>query len=360
MNDVQGSKRLQTASGTSGEDAGGARIFALESENRALRSENTHLRAENALLREQLQRLQGSHDVLPVFVPAPTPTVDLSRLDPSLVTQIASFVGTSRELLNLALTCKSFGWQQPASGLSWSLAEEVAQQAVRSGQNDIEGVRITLPQYVRGRTTWLSVLHAAEHPLKFDTLLGRGIKHQNEERSTVRATNSNTVTAVAGNYAMDTGIHFVEFQMMAGIPTWLGMGIVRPMPNLDTDIHTNGNFTFFFRPFYADFLVARTDEWGTGNVHACQYSSTTGRMCWANWEAEQTEWGDWEGMEGCGTGDTIGMRLDLNEGTLTGYMNNRRLGVMKDGLSGSYCWYATVMGNGCSIAISRVEPPRHN
>ncbi|EJK67709.1 hypothetical protein THAOC_11223, partial [Thalassiosira oceanica] len=140
---------------------------------------------------------------------------------------------------------------------------------------------------------------------------------------------------------MNSGIHYAEFQMMAGIPTWLGMGIVRPMPNLDTDIHTNGNFGFFFGLLYGDFLAARTDEWGTGNAHVSQYSSMTGRMSWTNWEAEQSELGDWEGMEGCGTGDTIGMRLDLNEGTLTGYKNDLRLGVMKEGLFGSYCWYAT-------------------
>ena len=47
-------------------------------------------------------------------------------------------------------------------------------------------------------------------------------------------------------------------------------------------------------------------------------------------------------MEACSSGDTIGMLLNLNEGTLTIFKNNRRLGVAKDGLSGSYCWYATM------------------
>ncbi|EJK73931.1 hypothetical protein THAOC_04427 [Thalassiosira oceanica] len=355
--DVQGSKRLQTASRTSGEDACGARIFALESENRALRSENTRLRSEVALLREQLQRLQGSHDVLPVVIPAPTSTVDLSRLDPSLVTQIASFVGTSRELLNLALTCKSFGWQQPASGLSWSLAEEVAQQAVRSGQNDTEGARITLPQYVRGRTTWLSVLHEAEHPLKFDTLLGLGAEHPNEKRNSFRALKLKIATAIATNYVMDAGIHYAEFQITSGGSGMMG-GIVRPMPNLDPDRYVDGRFHFFYRPFYNVFLAERTNEWGTGNVHMCQYFSMSGGMFWTNWEEDVPE--DRDGMEGCSTGDTIGMRLDLNEGTLTIYKNRLCLGVMKDGLSGSYCWYTTVMGNGCSITINRSSFPGNN
>ncbi|EJK60048.1 hypothetical protein THAOC_19669, partial [Thalassiosira oceanica] len=118
-----------------------------ESETHALRSENARLReqllrsdAEVARLRQQLQRLQGSHEALPapVVVPASTPTVDLSRIDTSLVTHIVSFLGTSLELRSLALTCKSFGWQRPATGLDLSLAEEVARQVVCSGRNDVE------------------------------------------------------------------------------------------------------------------------------------------------------------------------------------------------------------------------------
>ena len=34
----------------------------------------------------------------------------------------------------------------------------------------------------------------------------------------------------------------------------------------------------------------------------------------------------------------VGLLLDLNEGTLTAYNNGRRLGVMKNGLSGVYSW----------------------
>ena len=125
MTGDQGNKRLKTASGASGVDTGegedtsdDVRIDALKSETHALRSENARVRQENARLRKQLQ---GNHEVLPVST---LTVVDLSRIDTSLITQISSFVGSSLELLNLALTCKSFGWQQPLSGLDWSLAEE--------------------------------------------------------------------------------------------------------------------------------------------------------------------------------------------------------------------------------------------
>ena len=50
------------------------------------------------------------------------------------------------------------------------------------------------------------------------------------------------------------------------------------------------------------------------------------------------------------------MLLNLDEGTLTVYKNNRRLGVMKDGLSESYCWYVSA-SVGDAITIKRGEPP---
>ena len=152
------------------------------------------------------KRLMSSHDG------------HLTRLDSDLITQVASFVGTSHQLLDLALTCKSFGSRQPGSGLGWSLAEEVARQVVCSGQNDIEGARITLSPYVRGTTTWLSILHETENRLKFDTILGRSIQHADEGRTSVRGCGGFTGTAIANNYVMESGLHYAEF-MITGKPS---------------------------------------------------------------------------------------------------------------------------------------------
>ncbi|EJK52555.1 hypothetical protein THAOC_28154 [Thalassiosira oceanica] len=288
---------------------------------------------------------------------------DLSRLDSDLITQVASFVGTSRELLDLALTCKSFGWQQTGSALDWSLAEEVARQTVCSWQHDIEGVRITLPQYARGRTTWLSILHESEDPLKFDTLLGRGMEHERSRRNAVCMNHvaGSTGTAIANNYVMETGIHYAEYL----VSPCSSVGVVRPMPNLDPARFSNETFSFFHLMYYDEFLAARTDGWGDGNVHVCVYYTTNGRKEWTNWDEDDEEGGflDWEGMEDCENGDTIGMLLNLDEGTLTVYKNNRRLGVMQVGLSGSYCWHATCCWyinnapGGSTAKIRRCEAP---
>ena len=147
----------------------GRRIAELESENRKLRFENARLRGRPSEVSE------GDNAVLPVVI---TTTVDLSRLDPSLVTQISSFLGTSDELLNLALTCKSFGLRQSTSTLNWSLVEEVARQAVRSRATDDE--MSSLPRYFSssGRSTWLSIFYRFEHLLDFDVLLGGYIEHR--------------------------------------------------------------------------------------------------------------------------------------------------------------------------------------
>ena len=50
----------------------------------------------------------------------------------------------------------------------------------------------------------------------------------------------------------------------------------------------------------------------------------------------------WEGMQSFGGCGKIGLLLDYNVGTLTMYKDDIKLGVMKEGLSGTYCWMVTV------------------
>jgi len=351
-----------------------ARNDAHESESGALKSEVARLRQQlqrqNALLRPLLLsqrprplRLHENHEALSVTVSTLT-TVNLSYIDTGLVTQVASFVGTSRELLNLALTCKAFGWClgwcQHESEM-WSLAEEVARRAVcsrRTNLQDSESVKLILPEYVRGRRTWLAILHESEHPLKFNTLLGRLAEYSSCDRTSVRNSTErgNFGAALASGFVMMSGIHYAEFQII-GNPHF---GIVRPMPNIILRmLARHETLDFFESEFYDDFLAARTDEW-VGTVHTCEYSCEDGELSWTGWDIENEQeqfMVEWEGMEGCMTGDTIGMLLDLDEGKVTVYKNNRRLGVLKDGLSGPYCWYANVTTKS-AVSIKRGEPPR--
>ena len=66
----------------------------------------------------------------------------------------------------------------------------------------------------------------------------------------------------------------------------------------------------------------------------------------------------WEGYDEfyVTMGDTVGLLVDLNRGTLTVYKNDRRLGVAKDGLAGEYSYFASLMGRN-EVSIERGTPP---
>ncbi|EJK58309.1 hypothetical protein THAOC_21580 [Thalassiosira oceanica] len=319
----------------------------LESENKQLRSDVARLSSENEQLRGQGKHV-GNHEVLPVIFAT---TVDLSRIDTSIVTQIASFVGTSRELLGLALTCKSFGWRQPTSNLNWSLVEEVARREVCKRATDEE--MGSLPRYARGTTTWLSILHRFLHLLLFDVLAGDGIEHRNGDESIVYGTALKTCTAVSSSYVMTTGSHFAEFEI-TGTPF---IGVARPMPKR---IFEREDFCYLNSDHFDTLLAERTDEWDDGNVHACQYFCGSGSTICTRFMGEGPRgywWDDyWEGNENCKTGDTIGILLNLDEGTITVYKNNHRLGVAMCGMSGPYCWYVRVRKDEV-VAIKRGALP---
>jgi hypothetical protein len=67
----------------------------------------------------------------------------------------------------------------------------------------------------------------------------------------------------------------------------------------------------------------------------------------------------WEGMQGAQKeGDRIDMLLDLDQGSMTVYKNDERLGVMATGLSGGeYCWGVALTDEGTSARIDAAAAP---
>jgi len=320
-----------------------------------MRGENQRLRSENEQLHGRTWQL--NHEVLPVVVIHATVVVDLSRVDTSIVAHIASFLGESLELLNLALTCKSFGWRQPASSLNLSLVEGVACRAVCSRATKAE--MGSLPTYTSGTTTWMSILNRYEHLLDFDVFLGfaqRFLKHMNGVRTAVCTIGSDEwgdddvddfdygdyCTAVSSGYVMTSGVHCVEFNTTA-LPCCIG--IVRPMPGLDAD-RFDWDFDFFsgMRRMNLDFLAQRSDDWGGSNIHACEYNTLDFTLKWTNWSEEE---GSKEGERGCihpgSDMGSISIVLNLDEGTIAvydcTYSVHHKVLLKDDGLSGPYCWY---------------------
>ena len=66
----------------------------------------------------------------------------------------------------------------------------------------------------------------------------------------------------------------------------------------------------------------------------------------------------WRGQRGCKEGDTVGLLLDFNRGSLTVYLNDDRLSVMASGLSGPLCWMATLYTEAEAVRISGVDADR--
>ena len=67
---------------------------------------------------------------------------------------------------------------------------------------------------------------------------------------------------------------------------------------------------------------------------------------------------DWEGMQHAKEqGDRIGMLLDLDQGSMTVYKNDERLGVMATGLSGEYSWAVALYKYGNSARIEATATP---
>jgi hypothetical protein len=51
----------------------------------------------------------------------------------------------------------------------------------------------------------------------------------------------------------------------------------------------------------------------------------------------------WDGQEGFKEGDVVGLLLDCDAGSLTVKKNGARLGVAHTGLTGEWCWAATMV-----------------
>jgi len=119
----------------------------------------------------------------------------------------------------------------------------------------------------------------------------------------------------------------------------------------------------FFEPFYQNFterLDNRECNYENG-IECCMQSTHTGKCLPSDWPTDASNRlthsiDDWEGMETMSSGDEVGMLLDLDEGTLSVYKNGRKLGVMKRGLAGPYCW-AVSMFTGAQITIKRGTIP---
>jgi hypothetical protein len=132
---------------------------------------------------------------------------------------------------------------------------------------------------------------------------------------------------------MRAGSHYAQFTVMSG-------------ERMNDEMHGDEMFVGVIRPGW--------------DVEGGQYANSVDGHCFCDAFDGRRYPGNhsWEGMQGATElGDRIGLLLDLDQGSMTVYNNDERLGVMATGLSGEYSWAVTMLYEGNSARIGAAPAP---
>jgi hypothetical protein len=253
---------------------------------------------------------------------------------------IATALGSATDLLHLAAACRRFALKYiaarppPPSGAAaaaaaaaaeqelemWSIAEEAARRWIITCTNQERG---WVPR--RGRASWLGLMWELQ-VLRKAAVFGRS----HEDNITLSEGGalatmgdgdrwSDRWYTAASKAVMRAGRHYAQFTVVRGM--YITLGVIRPGCDVE-----GGEVAYAV------------------DGH-CFYDTYDGSRC--------PGYHSWEGMQGVlKRGDRIGMLLDLDQGTMTVYKNDERLGVMATGLSGEYSWAVTL----ATVGSLRIEP----
>ncbi|EJK54904.1 hypothetical protein THAOC_25427 [Thalassiosira oceanica] len=224
--------------------------------------------------------------------------------------------------------------EPPPAGQQRSLANEAAHQRFRRSATDEE--RRCLPKHEDESDIGLyRALEQMREPLSFDELAGDGLSLH---PASVTCTGFRGWTTAVSGHVMRGGRHFVEFTITTvdQYAPDVQLGVIRPV-SLTNDIDLKADWRWSVDTMYVSsrsnpavsekLRSQRTSKWGDSDIHCCGYYSYNG-CCKTDWDTEMTNY-EWVGREGLGGNGTIGLLLDLDEGTLSVFKNNHRLGVMK-------------------------------
>jgi len=256
---------------------------------------------------------------------------------------------SSIDLLNLALTNTKFGIHQEG-GLSLIkmstdiLVHEIATEEQLAALPRYDGENALADYH------YLQLLRA---PLTFDQLVGAPMISGDKTCVMYSASyeyeyEEDCETAFSNNI-LRAGKHYVTFGVNTSTLEPLAlMGVMRPG-------HANqyASGSPLDKKFYQNFSQKHGEGSNNNNIQCCLYNTANGR-CYhtINWPNSMS----WDGKERISSGDEIGMLLDLDDGTLSVYKNGRKLGVMKKGLVGPYCWVVSV-NEGTLVTIKRGTIP---
>ena len=314
------------------------------------------------------------------------------------IVALASYL-SPHDMVCLALSCKRFGAKYGTTDKKQTATRDEDTREVRQKTESISLMEVAARTVLQTKWTdeeknallrrddesWIGLyqefLRVFRLPLQFDKLVGVCIKYVEDTDKTTVCSNDDDEsehygTAICSNI-MRAGKHYVSFQVDDDAPTTNGgiaCGIIRP---------TTKNITNLPRcnPINHDlsrFSLKDYEMLHNNNVDCCLFDTCTGeglfRKRWREWtESELIAMDEgqrllnemqnvcipthWQGMEEIRENlFKIGMVLDLDEGTLDVYKNDRRLGTLKRGLVGEYCWAVLLAPGGTakvSVSISR-------
>ena len=358
------------------EDVIGASKEPEEEEVRA-DNDNDNLREENTTPKD------GETSSSPTRKRPKTEPLALATLGNDATVHIASFLG-AKGIACLAQTCRRFGrGHLGADGQVISLAGDLAKRVFDGSATDYEKSVLTVP-----RDNPIKLLHELElmrSPLCFEQLIGSAdvirypLPGDHSIVSLLPFSGESYATAIS-DQVMRVGRHYVTFHIADAEEAffqddcYLDFGVIRPIKDWDKKGLQNFDplcYELNKQVLREPLLSEKTDDWGE-ELHCCSYHSEKGKCWFVNWNDEdedvETGWEgeDWEGKERTLiTVDLeVGLLLDLDSGTLSVFKNDRKLGVMKEGFTGAYCWFVgRYDGSGdedsskFSIKIKRGMPP---
>eukprot|EP01046_Picozoa_sp_COSAG06_P044928 COSAG06_NODE_6132_length_3093_cov_12.694389_2_plen_283_part_00 len=258
---------------------------------------------------------------------------------------IAIALPTPADLLRLALTCRAAaqrffftatsyrsGSAVPSGGTTaatateqqaetWSIIQEAARQWIAACTEQERG---WVPR--RGRERWLGLMWEVESLRRRSAVFGRSHRTITLSAGGAVATKGNVwrQSNVASKAVMRAGRHYVQFTVVSGYSIYFG--VIRPSWDVE-----GGEYVH--------------------NVDGhCFYHTANGTRypdC-RNWEGKQ---------DARKHGDRIGLLLDLDQGTMTVYKNDERLGVMATDLSGEYSWAVAMYFPRTSARIEAAPAP---
>ena len=251
---------------------------------------------------------------------------------------IASFLPTARDLCCLQLSNKRFAARciaAPGVSAWWGagaaapaemlcIPEEVGRLwAVERSEQE----RGWVPR--RGRPSWLCRMHDEVEGLQLPLAFGRAHADITLSMGGALATNDAGIgwRTAASSVVMRSGRHFAQLRQLRVVEE-VFFGVMRP----DWELDVEGGEDV-------------VDEDGH-----CFYGTDDG--------LRDPGGHDWEGRQAAQEqGDRIGMLLDLDQGSMTVWKNDEKLGVMQaEGLSGPLCWAVELLIEG-SVRIMSAPAP---